>query len=212
MAARQNGEGQRDRVVDDAPLLDGVEGQAVPIQALFKFSAGQSLGAHLFCGFFKPDTRALQQELAGQAAGDVDEHGPDCKPGQDRVEVDAGMHENQKRSCPSHALVQPEKRCRFAGRDELAFAQRVSEGSDNQQHARNAKVASDPHGVQPVQKRVDRQRCEAEQREPQEEGDNFASEEADSHGHQASSTRFDTGMPTHSRQAPAGTSKSGLLS
>lgn len=211
MADRQNGEGQSDRVVDRTPLLDGVEGQAVPVQAVFNFGAGQSLRAQLLSGLFKPAACALQQEFAGQAAGDVDEHGPNREPGQDRVEVDTGMHENQERSRPGHAFVQPEKRCRIARRDELPFAQGVAEGPDDQQHAGNAEVASDPDGVQPVQKRVDCQCGEAEQREPEEERDYFAGEEGDSHGYHASSTSADAGMPTHNRQAPVDTSKSGLL-
>ena len=70
-------------------------------------------------GFFQPAARALQQELAGQAAAHVDQHGPHREPAQDRVEVDAGMHQHQQRAKPGQALVQREQLGGLAGRISL---------------------------------------------------------------------------------------------
>lgn len=96
MRGAQNGESERDRIVQRAPLLDRVVSQAVPVQPVFHRFRRQALAPQaLRCGG-QPCPSPAQQEFPCQPAGHVKQHCPNGEPGQHRVEVDAGMNHNQQ--------------------------------------------------------------------------------------------------------------------
>ena len=92
----QYGKCERDREVNAPPLLDDVERQAVPVHALIDFVRREPLAAHVPARLLQASSGSLQQKLAGQAAADIDQHGPYCQPPENGIEVDAGMHQHQQ--------------------------------------------------------------------------------------------------------------------
>ena len=71
------------------------EGDESVISILQKTWKKMSPRAHALARFFQAAARAVQQELAGQAAAHIDQHGPDCEPAEDGVEVHTGMYQHQ---------------------------------------------------------------------------------------------------------------------
>ena len=111
--------------------------------------------AHLLPGLFQATSCAVEQELARQTAGDIDEHCPNGQPAQDRIEVDARVHQHQQGAGPGHVLVQAQQSGRLPPANQFALAQRIARRSDDQDDAGNAEIAPDPHHVGDVQKRID---------------------------------------------------------
>ena len=167
MRGAQHGEGQRDRVVQHPPLLDGVIGQTVPIQPILQRLRRQTLITQPLRRRGQPRTGPAQQEFPGQSAGHVQQHRTDGQPGQHRVEVNARVDKDQQRPRPCHAFMQAHKRGRASLTDQLALAQRIAERPADQQHPGNAQPFAHPDEVKQMQSRVDgqRRRQKGEQRQ-----------------------------------------------
>ena len=165
----------------------------------------QALCPHAQPRFVEAAPRAPKQELARQAAGDVDEHGPGDQPGQDRIEVDAGVHQHQQRAGPGPVFVQAQQLGGLAGTGQLALAQRIGQRPQDQQRARDPEPAADPHRIEQVQGRVAQQRGRRKRQQRQVERQHLAAEQAGLHGTHA---RCLTGLaprPIAARRRTAGT-------
>jgi len=83
----KEGERERDGEVNHPPLLDHVEGQAVPVQPVIHLLDGQALIEHSLPRLREPAARALEEILAGQSAAHIDHHGRDGEPAEVAVNV-----------------------------------------------------------------------------------------------------------------------------
>ena len=121
------------------------------------------------------------------------------------------MHQHQQRAQPGQHLVPAQQLGGMPALDQLALAQRVGRGPDDQQRAGNAQPAADPQQIEDVQQAVERQCDEYQRSKARHEGQHLAAQESGLQRHQASSTSDDDGRPTQSRQWPGATSWSGRV-
>ena len=144
---RKKTERKRNRKMNGAPLFDDIKCQGVPVCAVFQFIGRKALPTHGFARFFESSPRPLEQKFAGQAARNIDQHGPDRQPSQDGVEVDPGMYQYEERSRPSHALMQAQQVRWLARLNQPALTKRIAERTHNEEHTGNAEIAADPDGI-----------------------------------------------------------------
>lgn len=181
MGGGKHSEGQRDRQVNGPPFAHHAGGQAVPEKPLLDFRVGETRIAEIGFCLFHPALRALDKILARQTAGDVYSHGGDSEPGEDGIEVNACVDEDERGADPGQPFVQSQQADRVIALDHAALAQGMAERQQYQDHAGDPEVAPDPDHIRQVENEVDEQGDSRKDDQPEVEWQDFADEKADSH-------------------------------